>query len=337
MDDIIAQNEPVILNWSEITKWTYTSALLKFGDLPDGWSIYRVGDIVEQIDTKHRVIGTSDYEMAGVKWYGEGVFHRETVQGLEQSATYLQPLRPRCLIYNRLFAWKSSFAVVPEQFSNLFVSNEFPQFSTDINIILPEYLYLLMITSKFQAAVNAASIGSAAVSRNRFKESDFEDFIVPLPPLAIQSRIVEQWEDARKLVSSKQDASSVVVSELNNYLKNATDEFDSTVSSNNFVAFSAKTLQWDIKAGRSAAFIAANPDFVRLGDFTEECTETIRPWEAPEAEWPVYGVNNKEGVFLNSLQKGADFNAPYKSPFGKSGMSVSSDKKAAHGDVDHGG
>jgi restriction endonuclease S subunit len=51
---------------------------------------------------------------------------------------------------------------------------------------------------------------------------------------------------------------------------------------------------------------------VRLGDYTEECTETVRPWEQPEKDWPVYGVNNKDGVFLNSYQQGADFNAPYK-------------------------
>ncbi|MGH9427082.1 MAG: hypothetical protein ACRD2L_12365, partial [Terriglobia bacterium] len=32
----------------------------------------------------------------------------------------------------------------------------------------------------------------------------------------------------------------------------------------------------------------------------------------PDKAWPVYGVNNKEGVFLNSYQKGSTFNAPYK-------------------------
>ena len=68
----------------------------------------------------------------------------------------------------------------------------------------------------------------------------------------------------------------------------------------------------DVKAGRAAAFISANPDFVRLGDYTEESTETVRPWDEPEKEWLIYGVNNKEGVFLGSRQEGKGFNAPYK-------------------------
>ncbi len=49
-----------------------------------------------------------------------------------------------------------------------------------------------------------------------------------------------------------------------------------------------------------------------MGEFIEEATDLCRPADEPDKEWPVYGVNNKEGVFLNSHQKGATFNAPYK-------------------------
>ena len=49
-----------------------------------------------------------------------------------------------------------------------------------------------------------------------------------------------------------------------------------------------------------------------MGDFIEETTELVRPSAEPNKEWPVYGVNNKDGVFLNSHQKGSTFNAPYK-------------------------
>ena len=49
-----------------------------------------------------------------------------------------------------------------------------------------------------------------------------------------------------------------------------------------------------------------------MGDFIEEATELVRPFDMPEKAWPVYGVNNKEGVFLNSYQKGETFNAAYK-------------------------
>jgi type I restriction enzyme, S subunit len=145
-----------------------------------------------------KVVPDTEYRMAGVKWYGEGVFHRETVRGNEISARYVSPVVPGALIYNRLFAWKASFAVVPADLSDCHVSNEFPQFIPDSSKILSEYLYLWSVSNQTIKAVNAASTGSAAVRRNRFREEFFLDFEIPLPPLPLQRKIVAAWEAARK-------------------------------------------------------------------------------------------------------------------------------------------
>jgi type I restriction enzyme S subunit len=72
-------------------------------------------------------------------------------------------------------------------------------------------------------------------------------------------------------------------------------------------------VRWDIKTAIAALFRAAHPDFVPLGNFAEECGETVRPFDQPETLWPVYGVNNRGGVFFSHHQPGAEFNAPYKS------------------------
>jgi len=163
----------------------------------------------------------SEYKMAGVKWYGEGVFHRETVRGDAISARYLSPLVPGALIYNRLFAWKASFAVVPTELSDCFVSNEFPQFIVDASTALPEYLYLWCVSEQTIKAVNAASTGSAAVSRNRFREEFLLDFRIPLPPLSIQRKIVAYWEEARTRVDTALNELSRLVLTLDAELRKA--------------------------------------------------------------------------------------------------------------------
>lgn len=38
----------------------------------------------------------------------------------------------------------------------------------------------------------------------------------------------------------------------------------------------------------------------------------VCPFDEPEKLWPVYGVNNQEGVFLSHHQKGEDFKSSYK-------------------------
>lgn len=79
------------------------------------------------------------------------------------------------------------------------------------------------------------------------------------------------------------------------------------------IAVSFKDLErWDLKSAIAAAFRNAHPDFVPFGRYAEECTEMVRPFDEPEKLWPVYGVNNRGGVFFNHHQKGSEFNASYK-------------------------
>ncbi len=97
--------------------------------------------------------------MIGVKWYGKGTFLRETVKGEALSAAYVTPVISNAFIYNRLFAWKGSFAVVPEEHQGCFVSNEFPQFIVDEQRILPLYLYLFfMCDSTIRARVSKNAV-----------------------------------------------------------------------------------------------------------------------------------------------------------------------------------
>ncbi len=188
----------IIVWWHDMDRWVVPSAAILSRGVPTGWVRTRVGDVVKLVSNVVKVEPTAEYKMAGVKWYGEGVFHRETVQGDALSARWISPLVPGALIYNRLFAWKASFAVVPANLADCYVSNEFPQFMVDPAKLLPEYLYLWCITDQTIKAVNGASTGSAAVSRNRFREKFFLDFEILLPPLPVQQKIVAAWEAARE-------------------------------------------------------------------------------------------------------------------------------------------
>lgn len=210
---VSAQKCPSFLLWSEIDKWTSTASLLRFGDLPEGWHLRSVHEFATQVENKEQVKAEQSYRMAGVRGNGGGIFHRETVLGREQSANYLYPVKPGAIIYNRLFAWKGSFAVVSEDFGGFYVSNEFPQFELCPKIVLPQYAFLLFTTSKVVGAIKAASIGSAAVSRNRFVESELLSFKLPIPHFQFSKRLwpigkrhnrlslKQDWEEAFSLQS----------------------------------------------------------------------------------------------------------------------------------------
>ena len=70
--------------------------------------------------------------------------------------------------------------------------------------------------------------------------------------------------------------------------------------------------RWDYKSARAAARRIEHPEFVPLGQCIADATVLVDPRRDPTHEWPVYGVNNVNGVFFSHLQSGADFNSNYK-------------------------
>lgn len=296
--------------FSNLDRWAAPRATVSHGTESASWELVRVGEIVTQVTDKLVADAETEYGMAGVKWYAGGMFHRETVLGKDMSARYVTPLKPGALVYNRLFAWKESFAVVTPEHDGLFVSNEFPQFIPDTSRVLPEFLFLFCTTPSTTRLVNAASAGSAAVSRNRFKESEFTSFELRLPPLATQQAIIAHWRKAQDRLDSTAAQYAAVSDELDNWLH----------AHSNPKAFDGHCLRvgwsglenWTVQSARAAVFRQTNPDFVPFRKYAEESTEMVKPSAEPDHEWPVYGVNNKDGVFFSHLQKGATFNSPYK-------------------------
>lgn len=70
--------------------------------------------------------------------------------------------------------------------------------------------------------------------------------------------------------------------------------------------------RWDIKSAKAAKFRKDHPDFLPFGTFVDEATELAYPNTAPDTAWPVYGVNNIDGVFPSGVQLGSAFRTPYK-------------------------
>ena len=203
-----------------------------------------------------------------------------------------------------------AIGLAPDGIERICVTSEFPVYAVDEREADPVYVKLLFRTAAFKKVLN--SMISGASGRKRIRPSQLEKVRVPIPPPEMQRHIVAHWRGAERCRVAASAAYSALVAELDAYLTGQTHALGGITRGRSFVARFQNTRQWDLKGGRAAAFLAANADFVRLGDCSEECTETVRPWEQPERSWPVYGVNNRDGVFLSTVKDGRKFNASYK-------------------------
>src|SRR5262249_49798067 len=87
-----------------------------------------LGDILEEYRVREKVESDSSYSLLGVRWWGAGVFVREEKSGREIKGSHLYRVSPDLIIYNRLFAFRGSFAIVAREHDGSYVSSEFPTF-----------------------------------------------------------------------------------------------------------------------------------------------------------------------------------------------------------------
>ncbi|PII83004.1 hypothetical protein BMH32_10220 [Leucobacter sp. OLJS4] len=175
------------------------------------WPLVSLSSLLAQHEPEQVVPGPDDVvRFAGVRWYGAGLFVREERKGVEVKGK-CYALKPGTLVYNRLFAWKQSFAAVGSDFDGVVVSNEFPQFVVDSELATPEYLALYCSSPMFGEEAFALSTGATAVSRNRLKEEDFMRMRVSRPPVPVQRRIVEVMTAVDEYINTLEAEESALV------------------------------------------------------------------------------------------------------------------------------
>jgi type I restriction enzyme S subunit len=108
--------------------------------MTNGWHVGKFGDVLEPISRPVRIQPDKVYRNLGVQWYAKGLFVREEKPGYDIKAKELYRVEVGDLVYNRLFAWKGSFAIAEEDTAGGFVSGEFPCFHVDINRADPKFM-----------------------------------------------------------------------------------------------------------------------------------------------------------------------------------------------------
>lgn len=150
----------------------------------------KLGDVTRQVRDSFSVQQEESYVSLGLRMYGHGVFARPEKPGKDIKGKTLFRVQAGQFIYNRMFASGGSFGLVPKDMAHGVVSNEFPVFETDRSRLLPQYLNLYFTRPEIWSAIETECTGTTK-SRLRWKESNFANFPIILPPLGEQERIVD--------------------------------------------------------------------------------------------------------------------------------------------------
>ena len=183
-----------------------------------------MGHILTPVYRRERVDSEKAYSILGAHWYAQGLYTKDVKTGAEIRADDIYRVKEGDFVYNRLFAWKGSFAIAKSANNNCYVSNEFPCFSIDASKVDPRYLErYFSLPSTWNEALGLSS-GSTPTSRNRLKEEQLLTMTIYLPPLDEQRRIIARIEEIAAHIDEARIIRNGVSSDIHAMLLGAYDK-----------------------------------------------------------------------------------------------------------------
>jgi type I restriction enzyme M protein len=162
----------------------------------NGWPRATVDDLLQQVKRQEVLLDDAEYRVLAMSWYAKGLRVKHIKRGDEIKAEKLYRVEIGDFVYNRLFAWKGSFAEVTEDVAGCFVSGEFPTFQTIDDRVQPGYLWAYFAQPKLWDFIESLSTGTTSTSRLRLKEARFVRFRVPVPPRDVQDAVARLWQSS---------------------------------------------------------------------------------------------------------------------------------------------
>jgi type I restriction enzyme S subunit len=169
--------------------------------IPAGWEKVRFDEILDRIERKVELNDSGEYARVGVRWYGNGAFVRDRVVGADVARKQQWIVRAGDVVYNKLFAWKGSFAIADKAVDGHIVSDKFPTYTLDTERVEPRYLGHYFRTHQLAFQAERLSKGAAAISKLTLNPPQFWDLTVPLPPPTEQERLVAVLDAAEEKVT----------------------------------------------------------------------------------------------------------------------------------------
>ena len=154
-----------------------------------------LGKVLRPVSRPEPVDPAKTYPILGAHWYAQGLYIKDTKPGSEIQADKVYRVEKGDFVYNRLFAWKGSFAVATEENHDCYVSNEFPYFTVKDARADGHFLWRYFSRASAWEEALGLSTGGTPTSRNRLKEEKYLAMKIPLPPLSEQRRIVARIEE----------------------------------------------------------------------------------------------------------------------------------------------
>jgi len=170
-----------------------------------------------------------DANLVGMRLYGLGPFHREYKVATKIAKKSHFVIKAGDIVYNKLFAWKGTFGIVPAELDGMFVSDKFPTYELDRTICDENYLRWYFRYPPLWEEARVMSTGSASLSKLTLNPPKFLLLTIPLPSLTLQRRLVAQIEEISAQINRARIVSQETVGATNKIIRSALHGISQTI------------------------------------------------------------------------------------------------------------
>lgn len=180
-----------------------------------GWKEFTFAEFLSPNLRPYTLGATEDANLVGVRWYGEGPFHRELKPAIKIAKKTHFRINEGDVIYNKLFAWKGTFGLVPASLHGMFVSDKFPTYELNRSRISARFLNWYFRYPPLWEQAREKSTGSAAVSKLTLNPPKFLELRLSAPEtLADQNAIADRLDAQAARISEIRDLKTVAETEI---------------------------------------------------------------------------------------------------------------------------
>lgn len=188
-----------VIQYSDVESWSTYSLLGKGLEFSKNYYLERIGAFLIRNKTQVQVENGVLYKRPTIRTNGQGIRLRDEVDGKEIGTKNQFRIKQKQFLLSKIDARNGAFGVVPPELDNAIITGNFWTFDVNYDKINPHYLALVTMTKSFQKLSQEASVGTT--NRNYLQETQFLNFKIPLPTLAEQKKIVDDYE--RKINEAK--------------------------------------------------------------------------------------------------------------------------------------
>lgn len=173
-----------------------------------------IGKILSPIKKSVKLDDDTSYKQITVKMNGKGVVLRQEIKGSKIKTKSQFLAEKGNFIMSKIDARNGAFGIVPQELNGAIVTQDFPLFTVNNDVMLPEFLNVVIQSPQFIKICQTTSVGTS--NRRRLKVDKFLKSRIPLPNIDEQKEFLTRINS----INSKIDTLKMEIENLDIELKN---------------------------------------------------------------------------------------------------------------------